>query len=740
MRQRWFQDVFLDPEVPRVNGIDLLSVTTTMEAGVDIGTLNSVMMANMPPRRFNYQQRVGRAGRRATGASLAVTFCRGRSHDDFYFQRPESMTGDPAPAPYVDMASKTILGRVLAKEVLRQAFVATVGLRGAGPNDNVHGDFGLAAEWEQHKPIITAWLQTARNELSILRIMEALSVGTPWSGSAGKPFRTEMLQFLRQGLPQTISAVASDESFTQEALSERLANAGLLPMFGFPTHVRSLFTFWPYHGRDWPPETGTVERDLNQAISTFAPGSQTVKDKAVHTACGVVDFQPAGGIVLVRDGFAPPLRDGSGESATAYGFCEYCQAVTGPHSLSQPAPGGAEPQRQQCPVCNRPDCLRLLDTREAKGFFTDLEPEDFEGQFEWSPRSTRPTLSISSSDQAAALAHQNVLVHSAHEPIISINDNGGQGGFDFQAARISGTPRPGAYAVPIDSVNSNGRVSTYGASWRIALLSRRITDVLLIDLHTWPPGVFADPTTVEGRAAWYSFAFWLRVAAGAHLDVDPLELQAGFRSIQSVGRPIGQAFLSDELENGAGYCRALAEPERLDALLAQGQPTTVDSVAAQWMDRETGVGRFAPHGQECDTSCNRCLRDFHNLAYHGLLDWRLAIDTARLATSANAVIDLASPWGESSNPWSRLTEEPTAPIPAMFARLGYGPPVRFGTLTGYVHQTPSRRQVAIVRHPLWENDHPNWQLAHATAVSQYPGYAVLAANPFLVLRRPGDFV
>ncbi len=121
-RQRWFQNVTIGTEVLRTSGIDLLSVTTTMEAGVDIGALLAVMMANVPPMRFNYQQRVGRSGRRGSGVSLALTVCRGRSHDEYYFDNIDRIISDPPPAPYLDLNRLEILRRVLSAEALRRAF------------------------------------------------------------------------------------------------------------------------------------------------------------------------------------------------------------------------------------------------------------------------------------------------------------------------------------------------------------------------------------------------------------------------------------------------------------------------------------------------------------------------------------------------------------------------------------------------------------------------------------------
>ncbi len=72
---RRLQDLF------KIGVRNILSSTTTMELGIDIGGLNAVLMSNVPPGKANYLQRAGRAGRRTDGSSVVITFCRPRPFD-----------------------------------------------------------------------------------------------------------------------------------------------------------------------------------------------------------------------------------------------------------------------------------------------------------------------------------------------------------------------------------------------------------------------------------------------------------------------------------------------------------------------------------------------------------------------------------------------------------------------------------------------------------------------------------
>jgi DEAD/DEAH box helicase domain-containing protein len=145
-----------------------------------------------------------------------------------------------------------------------------------------------------------------------------------------------------------------------------------------------------------------------------------------------------------------------------------------------------------------------------------------------------------------------------------------------------------------------------------------------------------------------------------------------------------------------------------------------------------------PHAQECDTSCNRCLRDFHNLPYHGLLDWRLALDMARITLADSNAVDLAADWGSETNPWSHLLDGETAPVPATMQRLGHATRHTFAGLHAFVHQKHQR--VWIACHPLWTRQHETFLKAKTEAEGQYPGAKVDVMNPFRLLRRPADYM
>jgi len=100
--ENWFKD---DSEV-----VNALVCTPTLELGIDIGRLDSVLMRNVPPLPANYWQRAGRAGRRHRMA-VNLTYCRPLSHDRAYFSEPTKLLGGKIDPPSFNLRNEVMVGK-----------------------------------------------------------------------------------------------------------------------------------------------------------------------------------------------------------------------------------------------------------------------------------------------------------------------------------------------------------------------------------------------------------------------------------------------------------------------------------------------------------------------------------------------------------------------------------------------------------------------------------------------------
>ncbi|MDV6281497.1 DEAD/DEAH box helicase [Rhodococcus jostii] len=716
-RQARFQDVFLDgKENPLPDGVDLLSVTTTMEAGVDIGSLEAVILGNMPPSRFNYQQRVGRAGRRKSRVAVAMTVCRGRSHDEYYFERPDRITNDPTPPPYLALEQDAIYKRALAAETLRMAFEANAETLAAldgysGVGINTHGQFGRADEWHRAKDLIRGWL--SRHGDAIGAAARALADGT--SRKAGV---ADFVAECQYGLLLEIDNAVAKQSGAED-LSQRLAEFGLLPMYGFPTKVRNLYLKKPGRPYPWPP-TNVIDRDAAMAVSQFAPGSELVRDGTVYPAAGVVAYRPAGTRVLPED---EPLG-----TRHQIDVCRSCSYLEESDSVDVD-------QERPCPRCGaEPGKFSTIPMYEPLGYSTGYD-RDFDGNFSWSARSSAAR-AMTDLAKLERVERDGLVAYSGPGHRYVLNDRGGSL-FGFQKVK-AGDYWEGGY-VSVDAVAAGLAKEDTGTGPVIhcAIGSVQPTDLLFLggstavdrargirlnlDGNNLQP--YRVPDRSEGRrAAWYSLAFLTRTVAASFLDVQPAELTAGIYSGVENSEPSLFAFIADTLENGAGFSTHLGSTKVLPDFLAK-----VDEYL-----RELAL---QDHANSCTSSCYKCLRDYGNMAYHALLDWRLAGDLldvlggSELPDTLEDERRVLAKWTEAYGA-TVLTDMTTAVAAAVMDSNVYG------------------RVGIVVRHPLeaaeaGEEGVMSERLADAFAEVESvlgDGSPVVAVDSFVLDRDPGAVI
>lgn len=657
-RLREFKDLILiDDNDPTKLGkemtmpIDMVCVTTTMEVGVDIGSLQAIFQGNMPPTRYNYQQRVGRGGRRGQAYSTAFTFCRGRSHDVYYYEKAtdEMVGGIPATptlslAPYKDTngevrMKRAIMKRVVFKEILHQAFLD---LPYQYDLQDTAGEFGRIADWGDNQIVLKNWL--ASNEDAVNYIVHRYFDQFNTNNQIQKDIK-EIIEWILTKMVGQIDFAVKKTSNQDKGLAEYLSEAGFLPMYGMPSDSRNF-----YHGFDSVfKRVKSVDRSSEIAISEFAPGSEKTKDKGKYRVEGLTIPM----IDEANDRGQISFFDPNGDALSDRYILTYIKNIgEDDNNIKEiiEAPVGVPSHQIKLTDKQRliviPQAYRSLQIKGNTG--TPVENNDKGSSFTQSQIFARDNSSSSAPSNKKTVGNVDISVYEMglnEDPTVwHVNSNNNR--FYTGAYSANGLEMPyGKMAnfMFFDKYNTNGRTETSRKdqdpqnTLDIALGSKKITEMIKLELKTYPSVLNLSLETGNRsaiRAAFYSAAFLLQRALADKLDVQPDEIEICEKIDDKFEYP--SLYLSDALPNGAGIVSYLYQDGKLEELIRS--IVSFDSFDANKTSKEKSFMQSIisdEHRCNCLTACQKCMLTYSNRGFHHILDWRLGVGLLRLMLDEN---------------------------------------------------------------------------------------------------------
>lgn len=600
--------------------INTLSCSTTFEMGIDLGDLQTVVMSNVPPSVANYRQRAGRAGRRAGGTAYILTWASDRPHDQAYYHDPIEIISGNVRVPKITLENDLIAQRHV-NALLLSRFLRYRKAEGATKESlTLSGDFFDTKQAEKpHYHYLQAWVesysQTIQQELesyalhfpSDLRssireglkgfISELQKVNDdnyrPITDYYYKKIEELALASADMSLTSTQRDQAGRERSYFESLLRRkkgsygkssgrlinyLSESGVLPSYSFPLHTVELMLPKNVSDRD----NLRLTRDLRQAITEYAPGSEVVADKRIWKSEKPLFWKDA-----------PPKHE--------YRICEHC------HHLEMSEGAGLPLSSSQvfCTVCGEVfgNKSKIRTFVEPEGFQADLKSGKPAKQFvKVEPRQMRsaliPELNLKEEEDSPFV----VLAYNPKGRLLYANEGPYGSGFSFPLtgfALADDTKLPGE---------------------RYSLGHVQNTNTLHIRFKGNQDMRIPSPSN---QSFWLSLLYAILHGASHALQIERQDIDGVLFPKGRDGLWEQTIVLYDNVPGGAGHVRNIQD--NMDLVLEEARNIL-------------SCNDCAP-----DTSCYHCLKDYGNQYHHQELKREEALAFLDLLMANKEPLDVGLP-------------------------------------------------------------------------------------------------